>query len=132
MHLVVCAGRQIDVPVGPGVTQLAHVVLASTDDVDHMRRLDTELHDFIAAPDNLTPPGRALLERASSKPDALVLRRLLEPANDPQRANDGLVAIAHNLIRLDHHAFEHLRAADADAHLLVDEYVFTVYVVPPP
>ncbi|MDQ1461990.1 MAG: hypothetical protein QOI08_3474 [Actinomycetota bacterium] len=132
VHLVVCAGRQVEAPVGPGVAQLAHVVLASTDNVDHMRRLDTELHDFVATPDNLTPPGRTLLERASSEPDALVLRRLLDPANDPQRANDGLVAIAHDLVRLDHQDFEHLRAADADAHVLVDEYVFTVYVVPSP
>jgi hypothetical protein len=50
--------------------------------------------------------GRTLLEGASSEPDALLLRRLFDPGNDPQRANDGLTAIAH-------------------------DYVFSVYVVPP-
>ena len=132
VRLVVCAGRRIDPPVGPGVERVGQVILATTADVDRMRRLDTQLHDFVAEPSNLTARGRNLLESASSEPDALVLRRLLDPANDPQRANDGLVAIAHDLIRVDHHEFEHLRAADADAHVLVDEYVFTVYVVPPP
>jgi len=95
-----------------------------------MHRLDTELHDFLATPTNLTPRGRTLLERASTEPDALVLHRLLDAGNDPQRANDALIAIARKLVRTDGGVFEHLRVADADAHDLVDEYVFGVYFVP--
>src|SRR6185295_18281827 len=71
MHLVVCAGRLIEAPVGPGVELLGQVVLATAADVDRMHRLDTELHDFIASPANLTTRGRALIEGASSEPDAL-------------------------------------------------------------
>ena len=130
VHLVVSAGRGVDAPVGPGVEQLAHVVLASDADVARMRRLDRELHDFLASPANLTARGRILLEGASSEPDALLLRRLSDPGNDPQRANDGLIAIAHDLVRAGGHAGERLRRANADAHELVDEYVFSVYVVP--
>jgi hypothetical protein len=131
MHLVVCAGRRIEAPVGPGVERLGQVVLATPADVDRMRRLDTELHDFIAAPDNLTTRGRTLLEGASSDPDALLLRRLLDPANDRERANDGLIAIAHDLIDTGDHDFVRLLVADADVHVLVDEYAFSVYLVPP-
>jgi len=130
VHLVLSAGRHVDAPVGPGVEKLAHVALASRADVARMHRLDAELHDFLATPTNLTPRGRTLLERASSEPDALVLHRLLDAGNDPQRANDALIAIARQLVRTDGGVFEHLRVADADAHDLVDEYVSGVYLVP--
>lgn len=129
-QLVVCAGRTVVPPDGPGVEQLANVALASPADIARMRRLDGQLHDFLSAPANLTPRGRSLLGGASSEPDALVLRRLLDPANDPDRANDALIAIAHDLVRTDDHVFDRLRVADADAHDLVDHYVFKVYLVP--
>jgi hypothetical protein len=131
IHLVVCSGRRNGSPITPGIDPLGRVVLASTSDVDRTRRLDAQLHDFVASPANLTRSGRALLDRTSSQPDALVLRRLLNPANDPTRANDGLIAIAHNLVRTRDHQFDHLRVVDADAHVLVDDYVFNVYLVPP-
>jgi hypothetical protein len=95
-----------------------------------MRRLDAELHDFLSEPANLTKRGRALLESASSEPDARVLARLLDAGTDRQRANDGLIAIAHDLVRTDDHVFDRLRVADADAHDLVDQYVFKVYLAP--
>ena len=95
-----------------------------------MRRLDAELNDFLSEPAHLTRRGRALLEGASSEHDARVLRRLLDAGNDPQRANDALIAMAHNLVRTDDHVFERLRVADADAHDLVDQYVFKVYLAP--
>jgi hypothetical protein len=128
-HLVVCAGRNVDVPEGPGVELLANVALASSADVARMHRLDAQIHDFLSEPANLTRRARALLEGASSEPDALVLRRLLDAGNDPQRANDALIAMAHNLVRTDDHVFDRLRVADADAHDLVDQYVFKVYLV---
>jgi hypothetical protein len=131
VHLVVCAGRRIDPPVGPGVERVGQVVLATTADVDRMLRLDTQLHDFVAEPSNLTERGRNLLQSASSEPDALVLRRLLDPANDRERANDGLIAIARNLISSGDRDFVRLLIADADVHVLVDEYAFSVYLVPP-
>ena len=129
-HLIVNAGRHVDPPVGPRVEELASVVLASRADVARMHRLDTELHDFLATPANLTQRGRTMLESASSEADAQVLRRLLDAGNHPERANDALIAIAHKLVRTDDRVFEHLRVADADAHDLVDEYVFRVYLVP--
>jgi hypothetical protein len=129
VHLIVTAGRHVEAPVGPRVEQLARVALASRADVARMYRLDAELHDFLATPTNLTRRGRTLLERASSNDDALVLRRLLDAGNHPERANDALIAIAHKLVRTDDRVFEHLRVADADAHDLVDEYVFGVYLV---
>ena len=129
-HLIVCAGRNVDVPDQPGVELLAKVALATSEDVARMRRTDAELHDFLSEPANLTKRGRALLERGSSEPDALVLARLLDAGADPQRANDGLIAIAHNLVRTDDRVFDRLRVADADAHDLVDQYVFKVYLVP--
>jgi hypothetical protein len=128
-HLVVCAGRNVEVPYGPGVELLAKVALASRADAARMNRLDAELHDFLSEPANITRRGRALLDDASSDPDALVLRRLLDARNDRQRANDGLIAMAHHLVLTDDHVFDRLRVADADAHDLVDQYVFKVYLV---
>ncbi len=128
-HLVVCAGRRVEAPSGPGVELLAKVELATKADVARMRRIDAELHDYLSDPGNLTPRGRALLEGESSEPDALVLRRLLDVRSDPQRANDALIAMANNLVRTDDHAFDRLRVAAADAHDLVDQYVFKVYLV---
>jgi hypothetical protein len=129
-HIVVVAGRNVDPPVGPRVKQLASVDFASKADVARMRRIDTELHDFISDPANLTRRGRALLESASSESDALVLRRLLDAGNDPQRLNDALIAVANKLVRTDDHVFEQLVVAGGDAHDLVDLYVFKVYLVP--
>ena len=37
--------------------------------------------------------------------------------------------MANNLVRTDDHAFDRLRVAAADAHDLVDQYVFKVYLV---
>jgi hypothetical protein len=128
-HLILCAGRNVDIPERPGVELLAKVALASPADVARMHRVDAELHDFLSEPANLTRRGRALLEGAPSEPDALVLRRLLDSDNDPQRANDALIAMAHNLVRTGDHAFDRLRVAAGDAHDLVDQYVFKVYLV---
>ena len=129
-HLVVCAGRRVATPIGPGVKRVAHVVLASNADIARMRGLDGELHAFLSAPANLTRHGRVALERASAETDALLLKRLRDPGTDANRANDALIAIAHDLVRPGDREFERLRVADADAHNLVDDYVFTVYVVP--
>jgi hypothetical protein len=126
----VVSGRQVDPPAGPGVEQVASVDFASTADVAHMRRIDAELHDFLLEPANLTRRGRELLESGSSEPDALVLHRLLDAGNDPQRLNDGLIAVANKLVRTDDHGFERLLVAGGDAHTLVDLYVFKVYLVP--
>src|SRR6202008_1427906 len=79
MHLVVCAGRRIDPPVGPGVERVGQVILATSADVDRMRGLDTRLHDFVAEPANLTTRGRTLLESAASEPDALGLPGIPDP-----------------------------------------------------
>jgi len=128
-HLIVCAGSRIEAPGGPGVKQVGNVLLASADDVARMRRLDAELHDFIATPANLTRRGRAALEQPGSE-DALVLQRLLDAADNPQRANDALIAMAHELVRIDDQVFDRLRVAVADAHDLVEQYVFKVYVIP--
>jgi hypothetical protein len=129
-HLVVVAGRHVDPPVGPGVKRVASVDFASTADVARMIRSDAELHDFLSEPKNLTRRGRALLASGSSEPDALVLRRLLDVGDDPQRLNDGLIATANNLVRTDDHRFERLLVASGDAHDLVDLYVFEVYLDP--
>jgi len=130
-HLVVVAGRHVDSPVGPGVERLASVDFASTADVARMLRIDAELHDYLSEPQNLTRRGRALLERGSSEPDALVLRRLLDVRDDSlQRRNDGLIARANNLVRTDDHVFQRLVVASSDAQDLVDLYVFKVYLVP--
>jgi hypothetical protein len=112
------------------VKRVAHVVLASNADIARMRGLDGELHAFLSAPANLTRHGRVALERASAETDALLLKRLRDPGTDANRANDALIAIAHDLVRPGDREFERLRVADADAHNLVDDYVFTVYVVP--
>lgn len=130
IQLVVRAGRRVNAPDSPGVDHVGSVVLASAADVARMHRLDTELHDFLATPANLTARARFLLDGASSEPDAQALRRLLDPANDVERANDGLVLIAHDLVRTNDHTFDHLRVADADAHTLVDDYQFNAYLVP--
>jgi hypothetical protein len=129
-RLVVVSGRGVDPPVGPRVKQLASVDFASQADIARMRRIDAELHDFLSEPGNLTPRGRELLESGSSEPDAQVLRRLLDAGNDPQRLNDGLIAVANSLVRTDDHTFERLLVAGGDAHDLVDLYVFKVYLVP--
>jgi hypothetical protein len=129
-HLILRAGRRVGAPVGPGVEDLADAELASTADVDRMRDLDARLHDFLATPANLTARGRSLLAEHSSDPGAQALTRLMDPAADPQRANDGLVAIADGLVRTDGHVFNRLLAADSDAHTLAEEYDFSVYVAP--
>jgi hypothetical protein len=130
-HLVVVAGRHVDPPVGPGVKRLASVDFASTADVARMLRMNTELHDYLSEPQNLTRRGRALLERGSSEPNALVLRRLLDVGDySLQRRNDGLIARANNLVRTDDHVFQRLVDASSDAQDLVDLDVFKVYLVP--
>jgi hypothetical protein len=129
-HLVVVAGRQVDPPVGSRVKQLASVDFASKADFARMQRIDAELHDFLSEPANLTRRGRTLLESGSSEPDALVLRRLLDAGNDSRRLNDGLIAVANNLVRTGDHVFGRLLVAGGDAHDLVDLYVFKVYLVP--
>jgi hypothetical protein len=129
-HLVVVSGRGVDPPVGPRVKQLAGVDFASPADVARMRHIDSELHDFLAEPANLTPRGRELLASGSTEPDGQVLRRLLDAGNDPQRLNDGLIAVANGLVRTDDHRFERLLVAGGDAHDLVDLYVFKVYLDP--
>jgi hypothetical protein len=128
-QLIVCAGRGIDPPTGAGVEQLATLVLASPADVARMHRLDRELHDYLGEPAHLTPRGRAAL-RDESSADGQVLRHLLGAGNDPQRANDALIAIAHELVSADDPVFERLRVEGDDAHDLVDHYVFAVYLVP--
>jgi hypothetical protein len=130
-HVLVVGGRQVGAPVGPGVEQLAHLEAASGADLLHMRRMDTELHDFLATPANLTARGRRLLRGSASDPDAQVLRRLLDSGRDSELANDERIAITHDLVLNDDHAFEHLLNADVEAHVLVDEYAFRVYLVPP-
>jgi hypothetical protein len=127
--LVVCSGRKVVVQLAPGIEELASVSLATRADVDRMRRLDAELHAFLATPANLTRRGRAALRGPASDEDALVLRGLLDAGNDPQRANHALVAIAHELVRTHDPVFDRLRVADAAAHDLVDQYVFRVYLI---
>jgi hypothetical protein len=96
-----------------------------------MLRMNAELHDYLSEPQNLTRRGRALLERGSSEPNALVLRRLLDVGDDSlQRRNDGLIARANNLVRTDDHVFQRLVDASSDAQDLVDLDVFKVYLVP--
>jgi hypothetical protein len=131
MHLVVHAGRGLEASAVPSPVPLANLVLASAGDIGRMHRLDVALQDFVTNPANLTARGHSVLDAASSDPDAQTLQRLRDPAHDPQRANDGLIAIGRDLIRNHDHVFERLCAADADAHALVDEYVFSVYLVPP-
>jgi hypothetical protein len=130
-HLVVHAGRRLGPPARSSPVPLATLVLASAADIGRMHRLDDALRDYVTNPANLTARGRAIDDGASSEPDARTLRRLRDPAHDPQRANDGLIAIGRDLIRNNDHVFDRLRAADADAHALVDEYVFSVYLVRP-
>ncbi len=133
IHLVICAGRRIRGPDGARVRHIGRVVLASTVDRARMRRLDTELRDFLTTPVNLTARGRELIAGtfSESDADAQVLQRLLDPASDDERANDGLVAIADHLVRTDNHIFDQLRVKDADAHVLVDEYDLNVYLIRP-
>jgi hypothetical protein len=126
-HLIVVAGRHVNSPVGRGIEQVAYVELATKADVARMHRLDAQLHDFLASPANLTRRGRAALEQAST-PDALTLRRLLDAGNDGDLGNDTLIAVGRKLVRSDDGVFARLGAADADAHDLVDEYVFRVYL----
>src|SRR5258708_5253612 len=95
VHLVICAGRRIRGPDGARVRHIGRVVLASTVDRARMRRLDTELRDFLTTPVNLTARGRELIAGtfSESDADAQVLHRLLDPASDDERANNGLVAL---------------------------------------
>jgi hypothetical protein len=128
-QLVVCSGRTVVLALAPGIEKLASISMATKADVDRMRRLDAELHDFVANPANLTRRGRAALRSQAANEDGLVLRRLLDAGDDPQRANAAHIAIAHDLVRTDDHVFERLRVANAAAHELVEQYVFRVYLI---
>jgi hypothetical protein len=130
-RLVVCSGRRTAAPAGARVEQVAALALATPGDVDHMHALDQRLHDYLTAPDHLTAHGRAVLMSPDGDPDGAVLRRVLDPATDPQRDNDTLVLIAHTVVSPHDHTFQRLRADVADAHTLVDDYVLAVYLVTP-
>jgi hypothetical protein len=95
-----------------------------------MHQLDTALREFLPTSANLTARGRAALIH-HSEPGSQALLRLLEPAKDPQRANDGLVVTGDGLVRANDRRFNRLRVADADEHELIDEYVFSIYQTPP-
>jgi hypothetical protein len=128
-QLLVCSGRRVVVPVSARIELLASLSLATDADIDRMHRLDAQLHEFLSTPADLTRRGRAALGGPRSNDDARVLRSLLDPGNDPDRANHALVAIAHDLVRADDRVFDRLRVADAAAHDLVEQYVFRVYLI---